>query len=160
MQLSIVMAMTKNGGIGLKGVLPWHSKEELKHFNKITQDSIILVGKKTFKSIQELKNRLLICVSSTDPSFYSMEQAVEMISSTHLSDKVFIGGGKEIFEKALLKKDVQRIYCSVMNNDFKCDVFIDPALVFENSLFKISSQKKHKDFTLYILDAIPIAQQE
>ena len=44
---NVILATTKDFGIGLKGRMPWHSSEELKEFKYRTDNSILVMGRKT-----------------------------------------------------------------------------------------------------------------
>ena len=61
MKKIIIAAVPKNNVIGSKGKIPWHSKEEFKHFKLTTSGYPILMGRNTFESLgKPLKNRLNI----------------------------------------------------------------------------------------------------
>ena len=57
-RITLVVAAAEGGVIGLKGALPWHIPEDLKHFRRLTTGKPILMGRKTFESIgHPLPNR-------------------------------------------------------------------------------------------------------
>ena len=51
MEIHLIWAQDNNGGIGLNGKLPWHISEDLKNFKKITSNSTIIMGRKTWESL-------------------------------------------------------------------------------------------------------------
>ena len=51
MKLSLIVAMSRNGVIGLDNRLPWHLSEDLKYFKSVTMGKPIIMGRKTFDSI-------------------------------------------------------------------------------------------------------------
>ena len=51
MEIHIIWAQEKNGGIGKNGKLPWNIPEDLQNFKKITLGSTILMGRKTWDSL-------------------------------------------------------------------------------------------------------------
>jgi dihydrofolate reductase len=59
-----ILAMAKNRCIGKDGKLPWHYKEDLQFFKESTNDSLILVGRKTFENLPPLKNRSIWILTS------------------------------------------------------------------------------------------------
>jgi dihydrofolate reductase len=71
MMINVAVAITGNGGIGLKGGLPWpHLKDDMALFSKRTTGTgknAVLMGKNTWLSIPErrrpLKNRTNIIIS-------------------------------------------------------------------------------------------------
>lgn len=65
--INLIYAQSKNGYIGMNGKLPWHIPADLKYFSKTTKGSVVVMGKKTWLSIDDnhkpLKNRLNIVVT-------------------------------------------------------------------------------------------------
>jgi len=49
-----IICVNNLGFIGLNNQLPWKCKQDLKHFRRITSDSNLLCGYKTFKSMESL----------------------------------------------------------------------------------------------------------
>lgn len=63
-KISIIVAIGKNREIGKKGKLLWYIPEDLKRFKKLTTGHIIIMGRKTFESIEKpLSNRINIVVT-------------------------------------------------------------------------------------------------
>lgn len=62
--INLIYAQSKNGYIGMNGKLPWHIPADLKYFSKTTKGSVVIMGKKTWLSIEDnhkpLKGRLNI----------------------------------------------------------------------------------------------------
>jgi len=66
--LSLCVAMDKNKLIGHNNALPWHLPADLKHFRTITMGKPIIMGRKTYESINRpLPGRKNI-VLSRDPN--------------------------------------------------------------------------------------------
>ena len=65
--IHLIWAQDENGGIGKNGQLPWHISEDLKNFKKITSNSTIIMGRKTWDSlpIKPLPNRENIVLSKS-----------------------------------------------------------------------------------------------
>ena len=62
--LKAVAAMSSNRVIGNNGELPWHFSEDLKFFKKLTLNSTVVMGRKTFDSIgKPLPKRKNIVIS-------------------------------------------------------------------------------------------------
>ena len=51
MEIHLIWAQENNGGIGKNGQLPWHIPEDLKNFKKLTLNSTIVMGRKTWESL-------------------------------------------------------------------------------------------------------------
>ena len=67
MEIHLIWAQDKNGGIGKDGKLPWHISEDLKNFKKITSNHPVIMGRKTWDSlpIKPLPNRRNIILSNS-----------------------------------------------------------------------------------------------
>ena len=49
--LALVVAVSRNGVIGRDGGLPWHFREDLRHFRAVTLEHAVIMGRKTWESI-------------------------------------------------------------------------------------------------------------
>ena len=70
MILKAIAAMSENRVIGKNNQMPWHIPEELDWFKRMTLNHIILMGRKTFDSINRRvlpKRRTVVMTSSKDP---------------------------------------------------------------------------------------------
>lgn len=114
MEKIIIAAVSKNNVIGRDGKIPWHLKEELIHFKNSTTGFPVIMGRKTWNSLNKpLENRLNIIITrKTDFSFsHSNVVICNSISEALLYcedknfQKVFIIGGQEIFEESLTFAD-------------------------------------------------------
>ena len=65
MKIHLIWAQDNNGGIGQANQLPWKISEDLKHFKKLTLNSTVIMGRKTWDSlpIKPLPNRRNIILS-------------------------------------------------------------------------------------------------
>ena len=103
MNIHLIWAQDENGGIGKNGKLPWHISEDLQNFKKITSDSTIIMGRKTWDSLpfKPLPNRRNIVLSKTNQknaeTYNSIENCLEVIENDKLN-KVFIIGGRSIYK--------------------------------------------------------------
>ena len=78
-QIGIIAAVDKNNLIGYDDKIPWHKPADFKRFKKLTSDSAIIVGTKTWKTIPKLPNRYVIQISrSLEP--VTEEERVSMAS--------------------------------------------------------------------------------
>ena len=103
MNIHLIWAQDSNGGIGINGKLPWHISEDLKNFKKITLNSAIIMGRKTWDSlpIKPLPKRSNIVLSKTlQPgvkTFTSYNKCLENLNKNKL-DKIFVIGGRSIYK--------------------------------------------------------------
>lgn len=52
--IKIIAALGSNFEIGQNGNLPWHLKDDLKYFKDVTMNQTVVMGAKTFKSLDVL----------------------------------------------------------------------------------------------------------
>jgi dihydrofolate reductase len=113
--LSLIVAAAKNGVFGADNKIPWHIPAELKVFKDTTMGHHIVMGRRTWESI----NRLLPgreTVIVTRQSGYVVPGAVvvnsleEGLTACGDDDEVFVIGGAELFEAAMPRAD--RLYFS------------------------------------------------
>ncbi|MCM2348609.1 MAG: dihydrofolate reductase [Bacteriovoracaceae bacterium] len=161
MKISFIVAKAENNVIGINNTLPWHLKDDLQNFKKITMGHHILMGRKTFDSIgKALPGRMSLVVSNNPKAnesnvfwFTSIFRAIKQAERSGETE-LFIIGGEKIFKYALSLAD--RIYLTEVKGDIKGDVYF-PQLSLKNWK-KVSEQSFTKnadndhDFTFMILD--------
>ena len=131
MNINIIVAYCKNNGIGLNNQLPWNIPEDLKRFAEITKgngNNAVIMGKNTHESIGKvLPDRYNIVLSKTTKFHYletcnSLESALSLCKDKNFDD-IFIIGGQSVYEEALNKKLVHKIYATEINKQYECDRF-------------------------------------
>ncbi len=111
MKKIIIAALAENNVIGKDGKMPWHIKEELKHFKNTTMSYPLIMGRKTFESFggKPLKGRLNIIVTRNKnykPDFENVT-VVHSLNSAYTTcemmqhEKVFVIGGAQIYNSAI-----------------------------------------------------------
>lgn len=109
MEITIVAAVSKNGVIGKGGKLPWSLPTDLQHFKKLTEDGIVIMGRKTYESIgsKPLPKRYNIVVSSSMSRINlhknlsvvpTLDQALWLAQEDY--SEAFIIGGEGIYKEA------------------------------------------------------------
>ena len=122
-----------------------------------TKNNVVIMGRKTFFSLPEnsrpLKNRLNI-VLSRDPHLYqntsnsnviftdddsiyldflqNPEKCRETFPFLHENFKVFVIGGKQIYEKLIPLCDT--IWLTQIKKDYNCDLFLKNIYNFNNKM--------------------------
>ena len=138
MNLSIIVAKSRNNVIGVNGEMPWHISEDLKNFKAITMGKPIIMGRATYESIgRPLPGRRNIIITRQSDYhideaevFSSPDSALEAIESHQ--EAMIIGGG-EIYA-ALLPK-VNRLYITHIEKNMDGDTFFpDIDYVFWNTI--------------------------
>lgn len=148
--LSLIVAMDLNNTIGYKGTLPWNIPEDLSLFKNITTNSIVIMGRKTFNSINKpLPNRVNIVLSKENNIdingvfvFKTIDEIYSFIDSNYSDKKIFIIGGESIYN--LFLNDITEFHISVINKKFIGDTFF-PNINLEN--FYVNNTKSFKDFS-------------
>lgn len=97
-----IVAMNEQGIIGKGGGLPWHYSEDLKRFKRKTIGSTIIMGRKTWESIDSkpLPGRRNIVISSKPVTGVECYTSIENAVSRADGDIWIIGGG-QIYSAAL-----------------------------------------------------------
>ncbi len=131
MTLSHIVAMGENHVIGNQGELPWDIPEDMKYFMKTTRDHVIIMGRKTFETLEDpLPKRLTIIITRQKdyeaegcivvPSLSAaIEEAKKQIPP--YPEEVFICGGGEIYKESLPMVD--KIYLTRIYEEFDGDAF-------------------------------------
>jgi dihydrofolate reductase len=127
-QLTLVVAIDAQGGIGVNNQLPWHLPEDLAHFKRVTLGHPIIMGRKTFDSIGRPlpKRRNLVVTRNPEwrhegvDAVTSLQEAIALVGSEPAS----IIGGAQIFNEALPLAD--RMIVTEIAHVFKCDTFFPP----------------------------------
>ena len=137
--IHLIWAQDENGGIGKNGQLPWHISEDLKNFKKITSNSTIIMGRKTWDSlpIKPLPNRENIVLSKSShhniQTYKSYEECLNELQIKNVK-KIFIIGGRSIYK--LFYNDAKFLHVTNIN-------FIDKDI---NEFFPIPSHQIEKKF--------------
>jgi len=136
--ISLVVAYAKSRVIGRDNELPWYIPDDLKHFKRLTTGKTVVMGRNTYESIvrrlgKPLPNRRNIVVSgSLKEPIEGVEVAVSLEDALNLAknDKeTVLIGGQRIFEEAINKDMVERIYATEIDADVQGDTFfpeLDP----------------------------------
>jgi dihydrofolate reductase/thymidylate synthase len=160
----VIIAMTKKGGIGFEGELPWKCSEELSMFKNKTKDSVLIVGSKTAEFLPNLSGRHIIVVSKNknisdfgcgvQHVVKSISEALDMFK--YFDKKVFIAGGAQIYNEVfnIWRSRINKVYLSVMNGEFECDTFVN----FDPMMWTVDKKNEYNEFTHYELS--PIVSEE
>ena len=103
--MKIIAALTEDRVIGKNNSIPWHIPEDFKHFKEETQNSTILMGRKTYESIgRPLPNRDNVVISRTleDEKVYiarSLEEA--LAKAKEIGKDIYVIGGSKIYQEAM-----------------------------------------------------------
>ena len=152
MEINLIWAQDLDGGIGKKGQLPWHISEDLQNFKKITIDSVIIMGRKTWESLpfKPLPNRRNIVLSSSKipnvEAYHSIDDCLASLEK-ELVPRIFIIGGAAIYKSFFSYASYLHITFVNMESD-NIDTFFPISMKeIENCFTKNINQKLSKDAT-------------
>ena len=156
--ISLVVAASENGAIGLDGQLPWRLPDDLRYFKRLTSGKPVLMGRTTYESIgRPLPDRLNI-VMTRNKDFSapgceiaaSAEEAVELAGQ---ADEIMVIGGATIYEQ--FESIADRIYLTRVHAHVDGDAFFatpDSAAWQQTSSEHHQADERHAygfDFLVY-----------
>ncbi len=163
-ELSIIVAVDRNLAIGKGNIIPWKLKTDIARFKEITDDSVVIMGRKTYESLptkyRPLPNRINIVISRTFKSDIMEDVIVcrslnEAIKKAYVFQKnVFIIGGASVYKQALSRVD--KIYLSEINTEIDGADSFFPVVDWnvwnvETSEYFAKSEKDEFDYVFKVL---------
>ena len=166
------MATDILGGISKNNEIPWRCKKDKHIFQKKTVNNIVIMGNNTYLSLPEknkpLKNRLNIVFTNNPECYTNLHNLIYVKNNDIIMDitnnrdkytklypflnkefKIFIIGGKQIYDKYVLNCDI--FWISYIKNNYECDILFDMNMV--NDYFHIDTII-HDDDTVKIIKYI------
>jgi dihydrofolate reductase len=146
MAVSLIVAVSENGVIGRDGGLPWRLSADLKHFKGTTMGHHLIIGRRTWDEVgKPLPGRAMVVITRSRRFApedvrvaHSLEQALDI---AHDDDEPFIGGGAQIYRRALENELVDRIYLTRVHAEVEGDTFL-PKLDLED--WELVSEEHHE----------------
>jgi dihydrofolate reductase len=125
-KITLVVAVSENGGIGRMGKLPWHLPADLAFFKSYTMGKPLVMGRNTFASLgfRPLPGRQHLILSSTlaeGPGYKVYPDLVSAVSDCAKEPEIIIAGGAAVYAMALpIATDlcINRIHCTVEADTF------------------------------------------
>ncbi|MEM9334378.1 MAG: dihydrofolate reductase [Pseudomonadota bacterium] len=157
--ISLIVAASSNGVIGVDGDLPWRLPDDLKRFKALTTGKPVIMGRKTWESIgRPLPNRQNIVITRNaafDAEGCDVVATPEQaIATAGTSDELMIIGGGTIYEIFLDK--ATRIYLTRVHTEIDGDTFfphLEPEVWIETSRTSHPVDERHAfafDFIDYV----------
>lgn len=150
MTISLVVAASENNAIGKNGQLLWHLPNDLKFFKNTTWGFPVIMGRKTFESVNKpLPGRTNIVITSKPDweakgviTVRSLEESIQKAGETN-SKQAFIIGGGEIYKQSMDIAD--KIYITRVHANLEGDTFfptIDKSKwqLIEDEIFEIDEK--------------------
>lgn len=138
----MILAVDGKNWIGKNSDLAWRIKADMKYFKEITttvedtnKHNAVIMGRKTWDSIPEKFRPLpgrknVIITRNINPSlgelqFSSLEAAIDSLQNDSAIESIFIIGWAQIYNDAVKKNLVDKVYITKVFWDFGCDVFFN-----------------------------------
>lgn len=150
-KVSIIAVIGKNRELGKDNKLIWYIKEDLQRFKMLTSGHPIIMGRKTWDSLpfKPLPNRYNIVITH-DTNYLihntenvkvtnSIEEAIE-IGKKIDQQEIFIIGGGQIYDQAIKKGLVDKLYLTLVEGNFDADTFFPDYSQFKKVIFEESHE--------------------
>lgn len=134
--ISFVYAQERSGGIGYQNDLPWHLPNDLKFFKSTTMGHTMVMGRKTFESMNKrlLPGRQTVVLTSQENYGAEIDglivvHSLDQIRQMAKEEDLMVIGGAHLFLELL--EDVDQVIRTVIDEDFPFDVQM-PEIDLEN----------------------------
>ena len=126
--ISLIVAASINNAIGKENQLLWHLPNDLKFFKNTTWGGVVIMGRKTFESVNKpLPGRTNIVITK-QPDWNaenvevanSLDDALEKATALNFKE-IFIIGGGEIYKQSIAIAN--RIYLTKVHTEIDGDAF-------------------------------------
>lgn len=131
MNITLIVAMDNNRGIGFKNTIPWMGKtpSDMKHFKEATTGHPVIMGRNTSLSIgKALPNRTNIILTHSDDFIpldarvvHSFEQAIVIAQNAPGGDNIFVIGGAQTYRETIAHAN--RLMVTVIDGEFASDTY-------------------------------------
>ena len=104
MNVSIIVAMSKNRVIGKDNDMPWHLSDDLKNFKKITINKTIIMGRLTYDSIGKPlpeRNNIVLSRNLKNSKVMVLDNLEEALNISRNEEEVFIIGGEDLYSQTI-----------------------------------------------------------
>ena len=126
---SCIFAIDRNNLFGKDNGLPWHYKEDLQYFKKMTYMKKVIMGEETYKSItsrngKPLPDRINVIATLTDFTAPGAEVTHDIFGylEEHKDEDMFVIGGKRILE--MTYKNADYLYITYIDEDDDGNVYL------------------------------------
>lgn len=135
--MNVILACDKNFGIGIDDKLPWKNKHDMKRFMNLTKNNIVVMGRKTFESLNciPLKNRTNVIIS---PSYCDNKITIEdalifdnpydfiryYYTIEDNRKEIWVIGGAKLYDFIFKHYEIKKIYLTKIDKVYDCNVFL------------------------------------
>ena len=147
--MNLIVAFSKNMGIGYKNKIPWHLKNDLKYFKKLTignNNNAVIMGRKTWESLPPNKlpkrDNLILSKTIKGDNIFSNIDDLNIYCKKKKYDNIWVIGGEKIYNEFLNNNYIKFIYSTEIDEIYKCDTYF-PIIDFNK--YKLISSKNNFD---------------
>ena len=159
--IGAVFAVDDEGGLGRDGTIPWpYNKDDMKWFKHITNDSVVVMGKRSWNSpdmIKPLPNRINVIVTTEfldrkDVMQFTGDvcEGLRQIQETFPDKNIFVIGGANILMQA--KPVLECAYITRIPGEYMCDTIIDLPNFLSD--FKMTNTQEFETCTVELYERI------
>ena len=144
MNVSIIVAMSKNRVIGRDNDMPWHLSDDLKNFKKITINKTIIMGRLTYDSIGKplpKRNNVVLSRNLKDPKVTVLDNLEEALNISKNEDEIFIIGGSDLYSQTI--NIANKLYLTSINQEISGDKYFPAFDIDQWKLIDSCSYKKN-----------------
>ncbi len=136
-EINLIVAKSSNNVIGNNNELLWKIPNDLKYFKKVTTNSVVIMGRKTFESIGKiLPNRLNVIISKQSGDlkknykgcknclfFDNFNDMFLFINDQDFYKNIFVIGGGEIYKYFIENNLINKYYITEIKQEFEGDTY-------------------------------------
>lgn len=153
----LVVARDIFGTIGKDNKLPWHCKEDLQRFKKITMGKNIVMGRKTFESLPKMLpgRKHVVLTRNEDFSHEGVEvfhSIDDLLVTYEGKEDLYIIGGAEIYRQFIDKFDV--IEMTVIKGDYDGDAHFPDLPKVPTSMEIVEQTDEYMFLTIKRMDVL------
>jgi dihydrofolate reductase len=132
--ISIIVAVARNGAIGMNNGLLWHIPEDFKWFKRHTTGHPVIMGRRTWMSlpVKPLPGRRNVVITDNPADCFPGTTCVDSIEAAvgqmDTGQENFIIGGAMVYREFLPL--ASKVYLTVVDRDYEADAWfptLDPA---------------------------------
>lgn len=153
-----IMACTHSGVIGLEGKVPWRYEGEFKYFQEVTDNKIVIMGRKTFDEMRKLsllktRNNIIFTRNLSLQKHYQAPN-IKFVHSLSEFKKIIVSersdaymiGGQEIATVFLENDMLSEFLLTKIHKEYKGDTYFPLSQLTDWQSEIISSRK---DYTIH-----------
>lgn len=154
--MELIVAKNNQNAIGKNGDLMWNLPKDLQRFRKLTQNQIVVMGRKTYDSLPggPLKNRINVIITRNPNKYHQNVKDVYFISLSEshrilmdLQERshktIFIMGGSDIYKYFYPQCNI--LHITEVDNDEEGDTYFPISNKQISEDHAITYQETHRD---------------